>query len=102
MNNDVFDEIKRFVIEKRGRFKKGLTRETQLEGDLKITGDDSDEFFKDFSERFEVDIDNLDLSQYFAPEGSFSLYRLLFFGKNSKRKIITLGDLEKGVIDGKL
>lgn len=102
MNDEIFNKIKLFVIEIRGEYKLNLTRETQLESDLKITGDDALEFLNEFGRRFNVNVQNIELSEYFAPEGSFSLYRLIFVGKKTNRKTFTLGDLERAVIAGKL
>jgi hypothetical protein len=102
MDAEIFNKIKSFVVEVRGKYKIEFTRETQMEKDLKITGDDALEFFEEFGKRFKVDVQNLELSKYFAPEGSFSLYKLIFTGRETGRKEITLGDLERGIEAGKL
>ncbi|WP_285008669.1 DUF1493 family protein [Pedobacter faecalis] len=102
MDNEIFNQLKSLIIEMRGRYKIELTRDTQLERDLKITGDDALEFFEEFGKRFDIDTEDLELSEYFAPEGSFSLYKLIFTGKETKKKVITLGHLEKAIALGKL
>lgn len=101
MNDEIFDKIKLFVTEKRGKYRKKLTSETQLERDLKITGDDFVEFMDDFEERFNVNTQNLDLSEYFVNEGTLQLL-LVILGIPTGKKVITLGDLQQGVLEGKL
>jgi hypothetical protein len=102
MEEQIIEKVKQFVIKERGRYKKPLTRATLLEEDLKITGDDAWEFLENFGKQFNVNINNLDLSKYFSPEGSISLYLLVFFGKKTKKKPIALGALERAVLVGKL
>ena len=102
MDDEIFDKIKLFVIERRGTYKKVLTKNSQLESDLKITGDDALEFIEEFGKKFNVNVSKIELSEYFAREGSFLLYVFLFLGKKMNRKTITLGDLERAVLLGKL
>ena len=99
---DAFDKIKEFVVKERGRYRKPLSRNTTLEKDLKICGDDSDEFIEAFGKEFQVDISEFDLAKYFASEGSFALMKLTLFGIDTGNPPITLGDLEKAVHSGKL
>lgn len=103
MENQVFEKIKQFVYRQRWKYKKELRRETTLEGDLGITGDDAVEFMEAFSEEFDVDVSNLDLRKYFDGEG-FGLIDLsrLFRKKDPPKsaKPMTLGDLERAVIAG--
>lgn len=102
MNNEIFEKVKSFIVEIRGNYKINLDQETQLEKDLKITGDDASEFMEDFSMKFNVDISNLNLDEYFASEGTFSLYKLIFSGRKTGKKTMTIGDLVRGVMAGKL
>jgi hypothetical protein len=81
MDEQIIERIKLFVINERGKYKKPLTKATMLEKDLKITGDDAWEFLESFGKKFNVIIDDLDLSKYFSPEGSISLNLLVLFGK---------------------
>ncbi|TQV61997.1 MAG: DUF1493 family protein [Sulfurovum sp.] len=75
-----------------------LTRKTSLEDDLGITGDDGVDFLEEFHERFPFDIGDFGtLGYYFRGEG-FSLFAFLF--KKEKRLPLTLGMLERAVIDG--
>ena len=102
MNNDIFDKIKYFTIKIRGNYKNALTRETLLEQELKITGDDAIEFLEAFSKEFDVNINNFEFNKYFGSEGESLLTALNHLstrtGSKSRGKLdLTLGDLEQAV-----
>lgn len=91
-----------FVYTTQWKYRKELTRETQLERDLYLTGDDAVEFMEAFFSKF-----NVEFSKYFDDKGfMINIYWLkhLTWGtplpKRSKYKLI-LGDLEKAIIDKK-
>ena len=107
MNSQVFEEIKGMIpkifLPKKGEVTKG----TELETDLGITGDDADEFIVKFSEKFNVDIKEFNFNSYFLSEGEDTFHPLFSWLfrkkiKKSGRKRIALGDLEKAVETGKL
>jgi acyl carrier protein len=101
MTDSIFEEIKRFIIEVRGNYRKPFTMNTTLERDLKISGDDADEFLEKFSNKFNVKIsEGLKLEDYFAAEGSLHLYLLVIFGKPTGLKNITVGHLIKAIEKG--
>lgn len=102
MDNQIFDKIAAFIIRERGKYKKGLNRDTLLEKGLLITGDDADEILEKFGKEFNVDMSELDLSIYFANENSLAMYLLVIFGKDTGKRGITLGDLEQAIETGKL
>ena len=88
-----------------GKYRKPLERNTTLEKDLGVSGDDAVEFLLDFSKEFQVDMSNFDIKKYFFPEGDSILPAIarLFTGKRQrKEKELRLGDLEKAVIAGRL
>ncbi|MDR4504843.1 MAG: DUF1493 family protein [Candidatus Scalindua sp.] len=62
---NVFEEIKKLVHKERWKYKQELTRNTRLLDDLRIDGDDADDFFHAFKEHFKVDLSSLDLRKYF-------------------------------------
>jgi hypothetical protein len=62
-------EVLEFVARTVGVRCSKLSMSTRLLGDLGIDGDDADEFFKDFSETFHVNVSQLDLSRHFGGEG---------------------------------
>ena len=107
MKQDIFKELIDFVYTTRWKYRKELTRETQLEHDLYLTGDDAVEFMEAFFSKFNVEFSNFDFSKYFDDEGfmiNIRWFKRLIWGtpmpKRSKHKL-TLGDLEKAIIDKK-
>lgn len=105
MNDEIFEKIKLMVIDKMGKYRKPLVRDTTLEKDLGMSGDDAVEFIFEFSKRFSVDISKFEFKRYFFPEGDFILPAIIrsFAGrKNPKQGELKLGDLEKAVIAGRL
>ena len=82
-----------------------LNRETKLEDDLGITGDDAVDFFDKFSKEFNVDLSALDLQRYFESEGVGLINFSWLFGKRKKVKRslheITIADLERAIEFGK-
>ncbi len=101
MDDMLFVKIKDYLVKEQGSFKVVLKRETTLEGDLKITGQDAYDFIESFSKEFNVDIKDLNWSKYFAGEG-ITAALIGLFGFDSKENPLTLGDLEKAVKKGKL
>ena len=83
-----------------------VDKNTELETDLNITGDDAEEFMYKYSEKFDVKLDDFKNDTYFSNENEirfsprlFSfLYKKMKKGKNKKR--ITVGDLIQGVEQG--
>jgi len=105
MNDEVFEKIRLMVIDKMGKYRKPLVRDTTLEKDLGVSGDDAVEFLLDFGKEFNVDMSNFDIKKYFFPDGDSILPAIvrLFTGKRQrKEKELRLGDLEKAVIAGRL
>ena len=105
MSEAIFDQIKRLVVDQMGNYKKPFTRQTAIEADLGITGDDAVEFLSEFGRRFNVDLSGFKIRQYFLPEGDTILPALIrvFTGKEQdKKKELTLGDLERAVLAGRL
>jgi hypothetical protein len=110
MSDEILNRLKLFITEQGFGYtlpwpllfkKREIKRETTLEGDLKIYGDDSDEFFMSFGKEYNVDVSQFPIGDYFSNEGSHLLLWLI--GK-PKRKIkqLTIGHLEKAIIAGRL
>lgn len=107
MEQDIFSDLISFVHTSRWKYRKELTRETQLERDLSLTGDDAVEFMESFFSKFNIEFSNFEFSKYFDDEGlliNINWFKQLIWGtplpKRSKHKL-TLGDLEKAIIDKK-
>lgn len=99
MEDQLFEQLKQLIYKQRWHYKKELQRETTLERDLGITGDDAVEFMEAFSEEFNVDVSKLDLRKYFDGEG-FSLIPFMNVFRRSDRTSprltqMTIGDLER-------
>lgn len=100
MNDTIFNDIKSFVEEVRWKYPFELQRETRVEQDLGITGDDAYDFIDAFSKQFSVDVTNFNFDSYFELEGDWILPELVRFFRGIKKEeklVLTLGDLEKAV-----
>ena len=93
---DVFFSLVAFVREQINEFNYSITRETLIEDDLGITGDDAEELILAFSKKYNVNIDSFQFSKYFFDEpGVFNLQR-------KKISPLNLGHLEKAIKAGRL
>lgn len=102
---DNFENIKTFVFTQRWEYDFPLTRETDLRSNLKLWGDDAFEFMEAYGKKFNVDLSKFDLNKYFPPEGDKILpliIRLVTFRKEPEYSPLTLGDLERGIQEGKI
>lgn len=114
MNDEIFNKLKKFVTDQGFGYtlpwpflfkKKKINRDTSLEDDLKITGDDSDEFLIAFGKEFNVDVSKFPIGDYFGDEGDTILPAItgVFTGKTKRQtKKLTIRDLENAVIAGRL
>jgi len=100
MDSKLFEQIQQFVRDERGRHRFPLTFETTLEGDLKITGDDANEFIIAFGKKFNIDVSNFDLARYFGGEGG--LWGLTWKVPTPGKVPITLEDLYNSVLAGSM
>jgi acyl carrier protein len=100
MDNNLFEQIKQFVIFERGKYRFTLTFETTLEGDLHITGDDAIEFIVAFGKRFNIDVSNFDFVRYFGGEGE--LWGLTWKLPTPNKLPITLRDLYNAALTGSM
>ena len=105
MCNEIFESIKIFVIKETCTRKFPLERTTSIEATLGVTGDDAYELMINYGKQFNVDIKQFMFSDYFKNEGRDifgGIFRFVAGKKPKIRKELTLGDLEKGVIAGRL
>jgi len=101
--DDRFERLKAFILKQSWLGQIDLTRDTLIEEDLGITGDDAIEFIIAYSEYCQVDISNFLADKYFRTEGGFwPILRLFLKGKKSRERSLTVGDLENGIIHKKL
>lgn len=63
-----------FVARELPSYKGELTMGTRIGEDLKLIGDDAEEFLDKFSKEFTVDLSELPFSDYFPEEGSANMH----------------------------
>jgi hypothetical protein len=84
-----------FLLEELGEYKTQIYKDTLVERDLGITGDDAVDFIVKYSEKFTVDITDFEYSRYFNHEpAAFRFFR--------KVEPLSIGDLENGIHSGRL
>ena len=90
-----YQELILFVRDQIGGYNKPITRDTSIENDLGVTGDDAAELLSAFSSKFYVDISNFIFEKYFNDEPTAFTYA---------RKLLpfTIGHLEKAIIAKRL
>lgn len=103
MNERVFEELKKIIYKHRWEYKFLLTRETRVQDDLGIYGDDSTDFILAYGKAFNVDLTRFMAGDYFDGEGvRLPLFIKKMFGIKGSKKILTLGHLEKGILASRL
>lgn len=91
-----FTDLITFVREQIREFIIPITKDTLIEDDLGVTGDEADELITYFSKHYKVNITNFDFSKYFYDEpGVFNV-------QNRIVKPLTIGHLEKAILAGRL
>ena len=104
MSNN-FERIKDLLFKKRWEYDFPINRETTVQKDLKLWGDDAFEFIEAFGKEFNVDLSEFEIKRYFRPEGDLilpAIIRTILFKKEAKYTPLTLGDLEDSIDKGKL
>lgn len=105
MNDETFDRLKAFVIKESVVDNEEITRDTQIEDNLGVTGDDAVDFIIAYGKVFNVDVTKFMAANYFNGEGNvilLSLLRAITGIKKRQNKILTVGHLEKGILAGRL
>jgi hypothetical protein len=94
-NGIILENLVSFIRDEINEFKKPINRDTLIEDNLGVTGDEAAEMILNYSKKFNVDIDNFTFAKYFNDEPSIFL-------ANRKLDPLTVRDLEKGIIAGRL
>ena len=106
VNRKIFNDIKRFTIDKAAVEESDIAEETALETDLGIYGDDAIEYIIAFGKEFNVDVSNFMAADYFSSEGGFKLppaiVKLFGIKKKPRKKELTIMHLIKAVIAARL
>jgi len=94
-----FAELVAFIRNKAGEHEMPITRETLIEDDLGVTGDDAAELLIELSKKYNFDIAKFKFRNYFYDEPSI----LDVIGINNRKvKPFAVGYLEKAIIAGRL
>ncbi len=96
MESEKFSELVKFAIEESCIDDEPITRDTKLNNDLGATGDDGIDFIIAYSKKIKVDVSKFMAADYFKGEGMDIL------GTQKRVKQLTVGQLEKGIIAGRL
>jgi acyl carrier protein len=105
MNEELFNKLKSFIANQAGVEYDDVIPEAKLEDDLGITGDDAVDLLLAYSKTFNVDVTKFMAADYFDGEGDkilAALIRILTGKKKVKNKVLTVEDLGKGILAGKL
>lgn len=97
--NNISPELNSFIEKERWKYPFKLTSNTEVEKDLKVTGDDAIEFLVSFGKEFNVDISQFSATEYFDSDGIDFIGWIvdLFRKKPRVKKRLTLGDLETAI-----
>jgi hypothetical protein len=104
-DNKIFQEVIKFLPTH--MLPKGVevTNDLRLERDFGIYGEDAWYLFLEFSKKFNVNIDNFDISKYFSNESSWLrewFNKLLSVSKIEDKKDLSINDLVLALKKGKL
>lgn len=105
MDDKVFNKLVEFIKNERWEYNFLLTRETTIEKELQITGNDAVDFMVTFGKYFDVDVSMFMAADYFESEGIDILgpfSRMFTCKKEKEKKKLTIGHLVKGIIAGRL
>jgi acyl carrier protein len=100
-----FDKLKEFIVEQVGVEENEVTPYARLYEDLGVYGDDATDLLINYRDRFNVDVSKFMAADYFKGEGTDVIGGLirLFSGKQSGGlKTLTVNDLGKGIVAGRL
>jgi len=98
MDNNLFQEVKDFIIKERWEYDFEIKHNTSLQDDLKIYGDDASEFLSKFCKKFKIDYSNFKFDHYFRPETSW----VDIFMQKKEFKKFTVADLILAIENKKL
>lgn len=96
MSNDIFNRLKKIIIKQSAVDDDEITKDTQIENELGVAGDDAVEFIIAYGKTFNVDVTKFMAADYFGGEG------WVLLPSKKSRKILTIGQLEKGILAGRL
>lgn len=111
MSDEILNRLKKFVLESGWGYvlpslkEREVNKGTRVKEDLKINGDDADEFLIAFGKEFDVEVSKFNIGEYFDDEGDPILPAIIrmFTGKKKRQtKELTISHLEKAILAGRL
>lgn len=107
-NAPLFSSVAKLVADKAGLNEDEITWDSSLSDDIGLMGDDAVELILDYGEKYNVDVSNFILPNYFMEEGERSdfitSFLLLLFGGNEPepKKHLRVRHLVEGILAGRL
>ena len=100
--NDLSDAVINFLSEELSINKLKICNDTRIFHDLGVDGDDADELLSNYSDKFNVNINEFSFSIYFGLEASLTPISLIkhLLGKSKKLKPLFVKDLIDGATKG--
>jgi acyl carrier protein len=96
-DEQIFGEIRDFIHETWDVPKRQISPATSLGRDLRMDGDDADDFMAAYRERFKVDLTDFIFEKHFGVEAAFEplsyLYLRIFRPEEFRKPEITVADL---------
>ncbi len=96
---NLFAALVLFIKDCTGVHDIAISRESLIEDDLGVTGDDAADLILAFSKKYKVDISNFNFTEYFYDDPS--IMDVISFNSKSI-KPFTVAHLEKAIIAGRL
>jgi acyl carrier protein len=99
------DTLKKFIVDLIGVHENEVTQDSRPYEDLGVYGDDATELLIKYGKKFNVDVSKFMAADYFKGEGIdmiAGLFQLISGKEPSGLKVLTVKDLEKGIIAGRL
>ena len=90
-----FAQLVAFIRDKSGEHEMSITRETLIEDNLGITGDDAYDLIMELSRLYNVNVTQFEFRKYFNDEPSI-------FDTSRKVAPLTVGHLERAIVAGRL
>ena len=102
MENELFLSLVEFLREQIREFNMVINRDTLIENDLGVTGDDAEDLIQAFSKKFKVDISKFDFSKYFYSEVAViapPTYKIAPFSVRNLEMAAMAGKLDESTIN---
>jgi Protein of unknown function (DUF1493) len=96
-------ELMNFVAGKTGYDVNKIKMDTKINFDVRIDGDDADEFMQNFAREFKVNLSDFEFNKYFSNEGADPIVSFFIFIFKRKRRLLLplyIRDLYNSILAG--